>query len=99
MRTRALVSRRAGDEPKPVEVELDVSGLRDDELLVQIVAAGVCHTDLRAAEGQFYISHPHVAGHEGCGVVVQAGAKATDFREGDHVCRAVPGIADRRRCC
>ena len=57
MRTRALVSRRPGDEPTITDVELD-DALRDDELLVRIVSSGVCHSDVRAATGNFYLRHP-----------------------------------------
>ena len=65
MRTRALVSRRPGDEPVDTEVELDETGLRDDELLVRIVASGICHSDVKAAAGSFYLSHPQGAHDHG----------------------------------
>ena len=76
MKTRAAVAFQAG---KPLEiVELDLEGPKAGEVLVEIKATGVCHTDeftLSGAdpEGLF----PAVLGHEGAGVVVEVGAGVT----------------------
>src|SRR6202167_5653186 len=84
MRTRAAVAVAAG---KPVEVtEVDLEGPRDGEVLVEIKATGICHTDdftLSGAdpEGLF----PAILGHEGAGVVVDVGQGVTSVRKGDHV--------------
>src|SRR3954470_20826363 len=83
MKSRAAVAFAAG---KPLElVEIDVEGPKAGEVLVRIVATSVCHTDaytLSGAdpEGLF----PAVLGHEGAGVVVEAGAGGTSLRKGDH---------------
>ena len=84
MKTRAAVAVAAG---KPVEVtEVDLEGPRDGEVLVEIKATGICHTDdftLSGAdpEGLF----PAILGHEGAGVVVDVGQGVTSVRKGDHV--------------
>jgi S-(hydroxymethyl)glutathione dehydrogenase / alcohol dehydrogenase len=84
MKTRAAVAREAG---KPLNLEsVDVEGPRSGEVLVEIKATGICHTDeytLSGAdpEGIF----PAILGHEGAGVVVEIGAGVTSLRPGDHV--------------
>ena len=84
MKTRAAV---AFEAKKPLEiVELDLEGPRAGEVLVEIKATGVCHTDaftLSGAdpEGVF----PVVLGHEGAGIVVECGEGVTSVKPGDHV--------------
>lgn len=84
MKTRAAVAFEAG---KPLEiVELDLEGPQAGEVLVEIMATGICHTDefTRSGadpEGAF----PAVLGHEGAGIVREIGAGVTDLAVGDHV--------------
>lgn len=84
MKTRAAVAFEAG---KPLEiVEVDLEGPKDGEVLVEIKATGICHTDeftLSGAdpEGIF----PAILGHEGAGVVVDVGAGVSSVKKGDHV--------------
>jgi S-(hydroxymethyl)glutathione dehydrogenase/alcohol dehydrogenase len=84
MKTRAAVAYRAG-QPLVVET-VDLDGPRAGEVLVEIRASGVCHTDefTRSGadpEGLF----PVIFGHEGAGVVVEVGPGVTSLRKGDHV--------------
>src|SRR5687768_11516422 len=84
MKTRAAVCHRAG-APLVVE-EVDLEGPRAGEVLVELKATGVCHTDefTRSGgdpEGLF----PVIFGHEGAGVVVELGAGVTSLAVGDHV--------------
>ncbi len=84
MKSRAAVAWEAG-EPLSIE-EIDVEGPRTGEVLVQIKATGVCHTDAFTLsgddpEGLF----PAVLGHEGGGAVVEVGAGVTSVKVGDHV--------------
>jgi len=65
------------------EVELDDP--RDDELLVRMVAAGICHTDLGVKAAWPADAGPLVLGHEGAGVVEAVGAGVSDLAPGDHV--------------
>jgi len=84
MRTRAAVALEAG---KPLEVmEVNLDGPRAGEVLVEIKATGICHTDeftLSGAdpEGLF----PAILGHEGAGVVLDVGPGVTSLKPGDHV--------------
>jgi S-(hydroxymethyl)glutathione dehydrogenase/alcohol dehydrogenase len=84
MKTRAAVAYRAG-EPLVIET-VDLDGPKAGEVLVEIRASGVCHTDefTRSGadpEGLF----PVIFGHEGAGVVVDVGPGVTSLRKGDHV--------------
>jgi S-(hydroxymethyl)glutathione dehydrogenase/alcohol dehydrogenase len=84
MKTRAAV---AFEPNKPLEiVDVDLEGPKQGEVLVELHATGICHTDeftLSGAdpEGLF----PVVFGHEGAGVVVEVGLGVTSLRPGDHV--------------
>ncbi len=84
METRAAVAHKAGD---PLSIEtIQLDGPRDGEVLVEIKATGVCHTDeftLSGAdpEGLF----PAVLGHEGAGIVVDVGPNVSSLKKGDHV--------------
>lgn len=84
MKTRAAV---AFEAKKPLEiVELDLEGPKDGEVLVEIMATGICHTDAYTldgldSEGLF----PSVLGHEGAGIVREVGAGVTSVKPGDHV--------------
>ena len=84
MKTTAAVAFQAG---KPLEiVTLDLEGPKAGEVLVEIKATGVCHTDAYTLsgndpEGLF----PAVLGHEGAGVVLEVGPGVTSLVPGDHV--------------
>jgi S-(hydroxymethyl)glutathione dehydrogenase/alcohol dehydrogenase len=84
MKTRAAVAFAAG---KPLEiVEVDLEGPRAGEVLVEMKATGVCHTDAFTLsgddpEGAF----PAILGHEGAGVVVEVGPGVKTLKPGDHV--------------
>ena len=84
MKTKAAVAYEAG---KPLEIEtVDLDGPKAGEVLVEIKATGICHTDefTRSGadpEGLF----PAILGHEGAGVVVAVGEGVTSLAEGDHV--------------
>ncbi len=84
MKTRAAVAMQAG---KPLEVmEVNLEGPKAGEVLVEIKATGICHTDeftLSGAdpEGLF----PAILGHEGAGIVLEVGEGVTSLQPGDHV--------------
>ncbi|SEG46424.1 aryl-alcohol dehydrogenase [Thermomonospora echinospora] len=75
---------RAPHEPLALE-ETELEGPRPDEVLVRLVAAGVCHTDLVTAAGHDPAAPPLVLGHEGAGVVEAVGADVEAVQPGDHV--------------
>jgi len=66
--------------------KLQLSDPNDDEVLVRVVAVGICHTDLAGRDGHLPIPPPpFVFGHEGAGVVEKVGARVTKVKPGDHV--------------
>lgn len=84
MKTRAAVAWKAG-EALTIET-VDLAGPREGEVLVELKATGICHTDLYTLsgadpEGLF----PAILGHEGAGVVVDVGPGVKSLRKGDHV--------------
>lgn len=91
MKIRAAVLDRMGAEPpyaksKPLriaELELDPPGR--GEVLVRVVAAGLCHSDLSVINGDRPRPMPMALGHESAGVVEQLGEDVTDLAAGDHV--------------
>lgn len=66
-------------------VTLDLQPPRDGEVLVQIKACGVCHSDWHVATGDTQQPMPCVTGHEGAGVIVETGPNVRDLRPGQHV--------------
>ncbi len=102
MKSRAAVAFEAG---KPLEIaEVDLEGPKEGEVLVEVMATGICHTDeftLSGAdpEGLF----PAILGHEGAGVVVDVGPGVKSVKKGDHViplytpeCRECPSCLSRK---
>ncbi len=102
MKSRAAIAFAAG---QPLDIaEVDLEGPRAGEVLVEIKATGICHTDeftLSGAdpEGLF----PAILGHEGAGVVVDTGPGVTSVKKGDHViplytpeCRECPSCLSRK---
>ncbi len=95
MESRAAVAHKAG-EPLSIET-VDLDGPKEGEVLVEIKATGICHTDeftLSGAdpEGIF----PAILGHEGAGVVVDTGAGVASVAKGDHV---IPLYTPECRVC
>src|SRR2546423_4323311 len=95
MKPRAAV---AVEKAKPLEImEVDLAGPKAGEVLVEIKATGICHTDeytLSGAdpEGLF----PAILGHEGAGIVVDVGKDVTSLKKGDHV---IPLYVPECRSC
>jgi len=84
MRIRAAVLEEFG---APLQVqEVDLAEQKAGEVLVRLVACGVCHTDLYTASGADPSGYaPTVLGHEGAGVVEKVGEGVSSVRTGDHV--------------
>lgn len=78
----AVVRKKGG----PMELEqITHSDMRPDEVLVRVVATGMCHTDMVARDQVFPVPHPIVLGHEGAGVVEAVGDEVRKVKVGDHV--------------
>ena len=84
MKSRAAVAFKAG---QPLEItEVDVQGPKDGEVMVRMVATGVCHTDAYTLSGSDPEGiFPSILGHEGGGVVEEVGPGVTSVKVGDHV--------------
>lgn len=83
MKIQAAVVREPSSPFVIEELELDEP--RDDEIIVRIAGAGICHTDLSAREQYIPVPLPSVLGHEGSGIVEKTGAGVTKVKPGDHV--------------
>jgi len=84
MKSRAAIALKAG---QPLEItEIDVQGPKQGEVLVRMVATGVCHTDAFTLSGEDPEGiFPSVLGHEGGGVIEEVGPGVTSVKPGDHV--------------
>ncbi len=84
MKVKAAVAHKAG---APLTIEtVDLDGPRAGEVLVEIKATGVCHTDAFTLSGDDPEGiFPAILGHEGAGIVVEVGAGVTSVKPGDHV--------------
>ena len=98
MEISAVVLREPG---RPVAVErVELAGPKAGEVLVRVAAAGVCHSDVRLADGELGEGRwPMVLGHEGAGVVAKVGAGVDHVAPGDHVAFSfVPACGMCRSC-
>lgn len=97
MRITAAVSRDPGSPPQLEQLELDGPG--PGEVLVRVVTAGICHTDLRAHAGIIRLTpRPVVLGHEGAGVVEQVGEGVTGLSPGDRIVMSGSSCGACSRC-
>lgn len=83
MKVRAAVA-HAPNEPLSIEL-VDLDGPREGEVLIQVKATGLCHSDLHVSNGNVAWQFPAVLGHEAAGVVVECGPGVERFAPGDHV--------------
>ena len=84
MKTQAAVAFEAG---KPLEIcEVELQGPKEGEVLVELKATGVCHTDAFTLSGEDPEGvFPSILGHEGAGIVVDVGPNVSSVKAGDHV--------------
>jgi aryl-alcohol dehydrogenase len=93
---RAAVVRQPGG---PFVIEnISLADPRDDEVLVRMVAAGMCHTDMVARDQQYPVPLPAILGHEGAGIVERVGSKVRSLAPGDHVVLTFMSCGDCRSC-
>jgi aryl-alcohol dehydrogenase len=92
---------RAKASPMSLET-LELEPPRDDEILVRLVATGICHTDIAMRDQTYPVPQPIVLGHEGAGIVEQVGRAVTKVTPGDHVvmsfhsCGTCPSCQDHQ---
>jgi aryl-alcohol dehydrogenase len=91
----AVVRQRSG----PFQIEtLSLCDPRPDEIVVRVVASGMCQTDLHGRDGYYSNPYPSVFGHEGSGVVHSIGSSVTTFVPGDHVVMTYPWCGKCPNC-
>lgn len=95
LKARAAVVRKTNG-PFVIE-DVEIGPPREDEVLVRMVATGICHTDLVCRDG-FPVPMPIVLGHEGAGIVQQVGAKVKNVKPGDHVILSFNSCGHCRNC-
>lgn len=92
----AAVLRKKGG---PLKIEsLELEGPRDDEVLVRIVASGICHTDIDMCDEWDSADGPVVLGHEGAGVVERVGKRVKSVSRADHVVLSYQSCGACRQC-
>jgi len=85
---------------KPIVIEdVSIDDPKDREVLVKMVATGVCHTDLHFIKGEMPQPLPVVLGHEGAGIVEEVGPGVTTLQPGDHVVLMVAYSCGKCRYC
>ncbi len=87
----------APDDPFAFE-EVELGPLGADEVLVRIVASGICHTDVAVKEQSVKLPLPMVLGHEGSGIVEAVGSAVSHLMPGDHVVLSSDSCGVCRRC-
>jgi aryl-alcohol dehydrogenase len=93
---QAAVLRRKGG---PLKIEsIEMEGPRHDEVLVRIVATGICHTDIDFCDDWDEADTPVVLGHEGAGVVERVGKSVKSVKPGDHVVLSYQSCGRCRQC-
>jgi aryl-alcohol dehydrogenase len=95
-RMKAAIVREAGAKFRIEDVT--VGPIRDDEVLVRVVATGVCHTDILVRDQVVPLPLPAVLGHEGAGVVEAVGANVVEVEPGDHVVMSYMYCAHCKPC-
>lgn len=95
MKITAAVTREKG-KVKFETVEL--AEPKANEVLVRIIACGICHTDIAVIEQFLPVQFPYIAGHEGCGVVEKVGPGVTDINPGDRVTMTFPSCGKCNNC-
>ncbi|RAL62678.1 hypothetical protein DID88_004521 [Monilinia fructigena] len=97
MRTKALVVDRPGGDFVYRDIEVD-DNIRATEVLVEIVATGVCHTDLSFSQNDIEGMFPAILGHEGAGIISKVGSKVTDVQVGDRVILSYTSCGECNYC-
>ncbi len=96
MKAKVAIVQEAGAEFKMKEVK--ISDPASHEILIKIMATGLCHTDVAVKNGDLPTNYPVVLGHEGAGVVEKVGAHIKDIKKGDHVVLSYGSCGNCRPC-
>jgi aryl-alcohol dehydrogenase len=96
MKIIAALARKAKQALDVTELELDEP--RDDEVLVRVIASGICRTDIDVRDGYMPTPVPVVLGHEGSGIVEKVGGGVRHFSVGDHVVLSMGSCGECESC-
>jgi aryl-alcohol dehydrogenase len=96
MKIEAALIEPGAAHPRLAEVELGAPG--PGEVLVRVVATGICHTDIKAASAESAVPRPVVLGHEGAGIVEAIGPGVAKVKPGDHVVMTFASCGRCRAC-
>ncbi len=96
MKTTVAVVDKKGKEFEMRDVEID--NPKSHEVLIKIVATGLCHTDLSVKDGYLPTNYPVILGHEGAGIVEKVGDHVSDLKAGDHVVLSYGSCGKCRPC-
>lgn len=88
---------RGNEHPFTIE-DVVLDDLKPDELRIRIVASGICHTDLAVRDKHLPVPHPIVLGHEGAGIVEEAGSAVTVAKPGDRVVMSFNSCGECPNC-
>src|ERR1700691_4845380 len=91
----AVVAKKSG--PFAIET-VELCAPRPDELIMRVVASGMCQTDLHGRDGYYAENYPGVYGHEGAGVIHAVGSAVRSFAPGDHVVMSYPWCGTCENC-
>ncbi|WP_205677302.1 NAD(P)-dependent alcohol dehydrogenase [Aquibacillus halophilus] len=94
MKSQAAVQFRPNEETVLTEVDLEEP--RPDEVLVKVIACGICHTDISIRDNSSY--YPTVLGHEGSGIIEKVGTNVKNVKIGDHVVLAYTYCGECEAC-
>jgi S-(hydroxymethyl)glutathione dehydrogenase/alcohol dehydrogenase len=97
MRMKAAILYEVNSPLKVEEVDLDDP--KDEEVLVKLVATGVCHSDIHIIKGDMSVPLPVVLGHEGAGIVEKVGRNVTEVKPGDKVICSVTSYCGKCAPC
>ena len=96
MESKAVICRESGS---PVVETIVVEPPRRGEVLLELAACGVCHSDLSVTDGTIPLPRPIVLGHEGAGVVLEVGPDVAGFAVGDHVLSSFVSVCGHCNYC
>lgn len=96
MKIKAAVLNGVNEQFKISDVELDEP--KNNEVLVKLVASGVCHTDATVINGTVPLPFPAILGHEGSGIVAEVGPNVQNFKKGDHVVIGFAACGECKYC-
>ena len=98
LKTKAAVYRGKPHTPLDIE-EVELGDLKPQDVLIEIIASGVCHSDVHVYDGLRNFPTPMVLGHEGAGTVLETGSAVNNVKPGDSVVMSLPSGCGTCQAC